>query len=1169
MQRFRNSYFRTLMLVLTLLGSMLVGSWPAVAGPAPIKPVNPGTDQATSGTIVVSPSNQAGWRWMEEDTAAGGGMLVTGPATPPLGTGSAKLSVDGTGRFILSNLAYAGTRLADITNLAYSSYSEGASNILAPSLQFDIDYNLTDSNTAWQGRLIYEPYQDGSVITPGSWQTWSPMTGKWWASGAPGNGSCSQSTPCTWNQVLTAFPQAGLRAGNGWLHFKVGVWAGGFTGYVDGFTFGVPGNVTTYDFERPANVRVVGSGAGCPGAGYSTIQAAITAASAGDTIQVCPGSYNENVNINKNGITLVGAGASANPSYGTVIQGSTPTNLGGSPGISLPNGVIGVSIRNLRVQNFNANSGIYGALNNNNFTVDTVTVYNNNSTAGGNNGGIYMNGPVSNVTINNVTADSNRQRGIVIWNGFKQNITITNNTVVNNNCCGIELQDGSASGVNISGNVIMNNLDSGLAAIGLRSGAGPNVIANNVLVNNGRFGMEIKLPNGSGLETGDGSIVISGNTVARTVAIGAEARDIAGIAVYRRGWVAGNNNVDVPTGVIVKGNTVSGYQQPSTSDGFGIVVESLQTSVYSNTVSNNDVGIQRQAGHLPYTPNTAVDGDQSNQNDQYFGRGNSPAVCAQVYGNTFSGNTAATRDVGPVNALPCGNNAFAHLQPASPITVTAGSTFTLDLLVNGGTHSVRSQQSYLTFPRTLLQNIVVGSNGTASNAVSPDLTSFETVLQNQVCNGPTPCTFGSLTAPSGSIAYASSTFNASAPSGDFRVAQMAFSTNQIGDATVHWQFSPPDPANRNSQVNDTNNNVVSSPALYQDYVIHIVHAMFTGHVFWEGRQALYGQPDPHNMLPITLTLTMGNTAYNFTGLTTDASGNFSVAVDNLPNGTYTWRVKGPQYLSTSGTVVLNHDLATTVEMGLQPVGDANNDNLVDITDYGILYASFGRTPPDPLYDARADFNGDTLVDITDFTLMRGNFGRIGDQPGKPITAQKAGSAVLELRPQGKAPANGGTARVGDSFVLEVWVSAQPGTNVVAQQGYLSFPANQLRLGTSSKAGPIDGSTGLMPDGSVLDITLQNAICNGSAGCASNGMKAQAGTLSFASATFNATQSNTAFRIGQVTVHATSAGTARLHWQFSPSAPNTRNTKIMADNGLAVSQSGQFVDYVLNILPAGK
>src|SRR6185436_2113810 len=46
-------------------------------------------------------------------------------------------------------------------------------------------------------------------------------------------------------------------------------------------------------------------------AGYMTIQAAVNAASAGDTIKVCPGSYTENVTINKASLTVVSTGGAS------------------------------------------------------------------------------------------------------------------------------------------------------------------------------------------------------------------------------------------------------------------------------------------------------------------------------------------------------------------------------------------------------------------------------------------------------------------------------------------------------------------------------------------------------------------------------------------------------------------------------------------------------------------------------------------------------------------------------------------------------------------------------------------------------------------------------------------------------------------------------------------
>src|SRR5207253_6452122 len=47
----------------------------------------------------------------------------------------------------------------------------------------------------------------------------------------------------------------------------------------------------------------------CATAAYTSINAAIAAASPGDTIKVCPGLYNEQVMINKNNLTLLGAQA--------------------------------------------------------------------------------------------------------------------------------------------------------------------------------------------------------------------------------------------------------------------------------------------------------------------------------------------------------------------------------------------------------------------------------------------------------------------------------------------------------------------------------------------------------------------------------------------------------------------------------------------------------------------------------------------------------------------------------------------------------------------------------------------------------------------------------------------------------------------------------------------
>ncbi|MCB0035324.1 MAG: right-handed parallel beta-helix repeat-containing protein, partial [Anaerolineales bacterium] len=598
-----------------------------------------------AGTVVVDPSN-SDWGFLTE-TGAGNGQFVEGPATPPAGSGSAELTATNAADGVIVGAAlYTGIRLDELTTLTYHTYRTSGGAELAPALQLNIDYDLTDAVTNWQGRLVYEPYQTGTNPTTGVWESWDALDSgaRWWASGAPGNGVCPHSSPCDMATVLSNFPNAGIHSTLGAVLFKAGSGWTGYQGNVDNFTIGINGDDTIYDFEPLLLVHNI-----TQGTDHVTIQGGVDNAVAGDVIEIDPGTFEENVVIDKS-LTLRGAGAGTDPAQHTILDG---TNLGNASGIHVNGHVTDVTIEDLRVQNYTMSgetAGIYAAVGNDNFVAQNLHVYNNT----GGRAGLHMNGPVDTVLIDHVEAHNNTSRGIVIWNGFKTNITITNNDVRGNNCCGIELQDGTASGVTMSGNTVVSNGDSGMSAIGLTAGAGPNVISNNDVTNNGRFGIEIKNPDGTGLDTGDGSIVVEGNTVSITPSATMNVRDHAGIAIFRRSFIAGNPTgyVDVPTGVVVRNNTVSGYVQQnpgaSTSEGFGIVIEGTNHTVTGNTLNNNEIGIQEQGGNHPnanYVPNEAGDGDQADgASPNYFGRGNAPLACANtIIGNSFSGNATDYR----------------------------------------------------------------------------------------------------------------------------------------------------------------------------------------------------------------------------------------------------------------------------------------------------------------------------------------------------------------------------------------------------------------------------------------------------------------------------------------------------------------------------------------------
>jgi hypothetical protein len=205
-----------------------------------------------------------------EETATGSGAFVSGPNGAD-GSGSAQLTVDSTGGEALANGLYAGTRFDHLTFLSYKTYMK-AVGTNAPTLQFDADYDATDNSTAFQGRAVFEPSLAGAApVTNETWQTWNPLTAPsgWWQTGNAVVGgfnvgkTCTQASPCSFAQLLVAYPDAQIRpitgqstgqpiAGGIWLKAG-GAWAGGFTGNVDsltiGDTVGTVNGTATYDFE--------------------------------------------------------------------------------------------------------------------------------------------------------------------------------------------------------------------------------------------------------------------------------------------------------------------------------------------------------------------------------------------------------------------------------------------------------------------------------------------------------------------------------------------------------------------------------------------------------------------------------------------------------------------------------------------------------------------------------------------------------------------------------------------------------------------------------------------------------------------------------------------------------------------------------------------------------
>jgi nitrous oxidase accessory protein NosD len=143
-----------------------------------------------------------------------------------------------------------------------------------------------------------------------------------------------------------------------------------------------------------ATLVVDDDGAQCPSAGYTTIQGAVDAAAAGDTIRVCDGTYNEAVNVGTAGLTIVADGT-------PVLDG------GGSLGTAFSVGGVAtdVTIRGMEVRNYKVNSIIVRG---DRALIEDVSVDN------GSRVGIVLNGASDSRIVNSET--SNNPSGYRIFN---------------------------------------------------------------------------------------------------------------------------------------------------------------------------------------------------------------------------------------------------------------------------------------------------------------------------------------------------------------------------------------------------------------------------------------------------------------------------------------------------------------------------------------------------------------------------------------------------------------------------------------------------------------------------------------------------------------------------------------------------------------------------------
>lgn len=198
-------------------------------------------------------------------------------------------------------------------------------------------------------------------------------------------------------------------------------------------------------------------------ANQPTIQAAINAASNGDTVLVAPGTYNENINFNGKAITVTSSAGAAQ----TIIDGG-----GIGPVVTFnTNETISSTLNGFTLQHgiSTANSLYTGAGVFVYFSAPTITnnIIQNNNGCNGGGIGVYYGSPLiraNTIASNTMNGCSGGSGAISVGGSGSTQIignVISNNSAVFGNCGGISL-DGS-SNTTIQNNTITGNVVSGLS----------------------------------------------------------------------------------------------------------------------------------------------------------------------------------------------------------------------------------------------------------------------------------------------------------------------------------------------------------------------------------------------------------------------------------------------------------------------------------------------------------------------------------------------------------------------------------------------------------------------------------------------------------------------------------------------------------------------------------
>ncbi len=295
-------------------------------------------------------------------------------------------------------------------------------------------------------------------------------------------------------------------------------------------------------------------------------------------------------------------------------------------------------------------------------------------------------------------------------------------------------------------------------------------------------------------------------------------------------------------------------------------------------------------------------------------------------------------------------DAPVFLDPASSENICIGQTFSLEIKADvDDEQPVSGVQAFIDFDPAYLE----------VQSVTPG-PALPTVVQNIYNNS------------AGTIDYSAGKLGEPFPTGTFTVATIEFKALAETSSTTAVTFSF---AGSRKTIVDFGGNPI--PGTHGDATVEIIPgALADISVVLQGGS----RPDEGWEIPITIKffspgadVMTDSPLYEFSLTTTKSDGIATCQCTGVMPDTYDITAVSEHTLINVKRNVVISTPSTAVDMGTLLEGNANDDIIINISDFGILAVSYMKMEGEPGYDARADFDRNGIINISDFGLLAVNY----------------------------------------------------------------------------------------------------------------------------------------------------------------------------------------------------